>query len=362
MPNLSISDGLTSDRKIFAIFLAIFSIFILVPIVIYYFQRFYSLRHHIIISKRHWRIIASQICCTILFLLIERPLAILFMNDVIHDTKHEIIYFIDRTLYVLSLHIDLYLIVLRFWTVHYDINFNNAQNIAYWHGLIQKDCKLASELSPSHVNFYLTHHSTFGNLSYLKRVAFIIISTTITISYGSFLVCYFKYGRPICDSVFFLVDAFILFVPSMTAIIIIWHKTPTFHDIFDIKREMKFIFILTVFGFIFYITWVTTSGMMWVESYWIPNLNVAISCLLYFAVNILPIIWLFHCSREAQSLPLCPCINKKEKAKNRARIRTVSSPVPDKKLALAAILSSKMGYVLWKFIIVLIQSVCLTVH
>ena len=346
MIDVSISEILESDRQIFALSVSIFCVFILVPIVLYYFCRFYNLRHDIIIAKRHWKIIALQIFCTILFLLIERPLAILFMNNMIKDTEY--IYFTDRFLYVLSLHIDLYLIVLRFWTVHYDINFNNAQNIAYWHGLIKHDNDKKNnndkELSlKNHTNFYLNYHSKFGNLTYLKRIAIIIISFTITISYGSFAISYYLYGRPFCDTIFFVVDAFILFVPSMTLIIIIWCRTPTFHDVFGIKKEMKFIFAITIFGFIFYITWVSLSSMMWIESYFIPNVNVAISCLLYFAVNILPVMWLFHFSKE--TLPLCACNDsKKDTNKARARIRTVSSPSPQHKLPLSVILSSPIGY------------------
>ena len=127
MIDVSLTEILESDRKIFAISVSLFCVSILVPIVLYYFYRFYKLRHNINIAKRHWRIIAIQILCTILFLLIERPLAILFMNNVITDTIY--IYFIDRFLYVLSLHIDLYLIVLRFWTVHYDINFISRHSL-----------------------------------------------------------------------------------------------------------------------------------------------------------------------------------------------------------------------------------------
>ena len=358
MIDSSIDEILKSDRKIFALSVSIFSVFILVPIVVCYFCRFYNLRHDIVIAKRHWTIIASQICCTILFLLIERPLAILFMNDIIENSVT--IYFIDRFLYVLSLHIDLYLIVLRFWTVHYDINFHNAQNIAYWHGLINQkeniDKTKSIELSlKNETNFYLIYHSKFGNVSYLKRIVIVIISFTSTISYGSFAMTYYLYGRPFCDTVFFTVDALILFLPSITMIIIIWCKTPSFHDIFGIKKEMKFIFGITVFGFIFYISWVAMASMMWINSDFLRNINVAISCLLYFAVNIAPFLWLFHFSKNA--LKLCPCNNKDTANKNRGRIRTISSPTPATKLPLSVVLSSSRGYVCILFLLESISSV-----
>ena len=108
-------------RHIFSFSVILCNTFVLIPIALYYFKRFYNSRQHVSIVKRHWKLIAAQMLCTVLWLLVERPLAVFLMNHTLFNANY--IYFVDRFLYVCILHTNLHVILVRFWIIHYDINF-----------------------------------------------------------------------------------------------------------------------------------------------------------------------------------------------------------------------------------------------
>ena len=322
-----------------ALAFAFVCIFILAPISLYYLLRHYHLRHNVIIEKRHWKLTVFQISCTVLSLLIERPLALFITVYYSQATVLFILYLIDKLLHVILLHTNSFLILLRFWVCHYDICHISAQNKKYWHGLIEKG------LSILHTNFYLVHRSTFGNLSYLKRISIIILTCTIPVSSAVFTIAYFYYDRPTCDVLYFAMNSIIVFVPTSCLIAIIWHRTISFHGVLGIESEMRIIAYCTVIGFVLYILWSITCVTLFktAASEWIELMDIAIFGFLYFAINLFPMIYLHHFSKQSKLLNAEG--NKVSKKVIRLRSGSLDHhESPRISMTLNSILSSLIGY------------------
>ena len=326
------SNLFASGADVYLAFIGFVCVLVLAPISLYYFKRFYDAREHVVIAKRQWQIVAAQIVATVLFLLVERPLALLYASS-LTATDSEWMYLLDRALYLLFLHCDLDLIVLRFWSVHYEINFNASSSMAYWHGLIQHGDDQTEKLQRIQSNFYLAHRSTFGSASVLRHLTLVAVAVSASLCFGAFVLCFLAQGHPLCDVLFSVFEAAALMLAVLLILLIVRH-TPSMQDVFSVKREMELASTLAMFGAAFYILWLSLALTTLADTSWLEALSLSISCLLYFSLNVMPMLWLFHYSDQSATL---------RGDTERSRIRTLSTP-NENRVYLSRLLSTQHGF------------------
>eukprot|EP01084_Bolivina_argentea_P223993 378861_1 len=201
--------------------------FILSPIAIYYVVLYYRVRNLMVIRQRRYQIVIIFTAYCIYLWLIDRPLALLWINETFNKplTIH-IIHFIS---FPFCFHGIQWCLVWRYWLTYYDIHFaDNTQN-SEWKTIINS--------TDSKQNWFLNHMQTYGNLKWvLKRLLCIYIPIVIISSIVQILPWFNYYSQTVATSI----DGVLSFLTGI-CFIIIYKLTPPFKDKFFIKYELKII-------------------------------------------------------------------------------------------------------------------------
>eukprot|EP01083_Nonionella_stella_P078727 215601_1 len=204
--------------------------------------------------KRRANIVVAYSLCSIFVLLIGYPAGMLvhwgfeFMVPITTDNRSatfivlELFHLIDIFVYYLAA----VFILLRYWMIYYDIQLSNSCLNLEW-----KHCISKSKAALHREKWYIQHRTTLGNVSYMTRIAILIISC----------VSLFSMAMHASFTLFDLHDIdFAPFISSVVvltgfiALIIIWHKMPLFTDKIYLYKEFRilaffWIVITIVYGF-----------------------------------------------------------------------------------------------------------------
>ena len=175
-----------------------------------------------IIIKRKPHLTLYLSVCSIIAISVFSPMYLYFamdMNDFI--TKRIFMYTIP-VLYGLCTYCFIYIFVLRFWMIFFDVKWAQASTNAQWKKIIDENEEKC---------WFLTHKSTYGNTKYCSKLILIpFIITCIPIIYID-ITNDANLLWTVCNGV--------AMIPPLLFVTILWNKTPKINDQFRIMREAK---------------------------------------------------------------------------------------------------------------------------
>ena len=265
---------------------------IILPIILYYLYIYIRIRYKQAIKKRLGN---TVILCNILLILfiLSRTLFILDITNYIKSSNA--ISSIEDLTYQISLFCTIYFYLVRFFWVFYSIKLNIHFKKSQWHQYLLYNEYIESTMGNDsnnniyNSNFYLRHRK-LGNVYYLFRIVMIPLLGSIGIS------IYFYLKRDTYDVGMFLVQS-ILMLPPLILIILVFLFTPSFHDRFLVRKEMRLFVKLSSFGIIGLVSYCiyylfTKSDPGYIGEYLITFFGVIIA----FAICMISTFWLLNVS------------------------------------------------------------------
>ena len=191
------------------------------PLLVYSTYQYNKYKKTLILRKRYPNIVICNSVLMIATVLIRVPLILCletFKNN-LNDTIFSIGIVIEAFLYSWLSHGIVYANFCRYWFVYYEFSLEYSSENQIWKKII----------NPINVdNWFLIHKSDYGNLHwFITRLLLPIFCPIATID--SMVIVGSKFYHMPPFQIFMLIDG-TFFCTPVIALIILWKKTPDFHD------------------------------------------------------------------------------------------------------------------------------------
>eukprot|EP01083_Nonionella_stella_P145193 454513_1 len=210
-------------------FLITFSLMAL-PFVAYSIHNFRTLKHSVMIQKRHPRILYMQAVLSIFWFLIVYPLMVVdFANlDQFEGLVQTVITRISRSIFPWFSFGIFLTTAWRFWHIFYDLKYASSQKNSEW----------KYHLDPALVthNFWLTHKKDYGTPDYVQKRC-----TVLYIVVGCMQVAFYHFVLGKSYEIFGNLFVALMASFPIGIILVLFIKIPEYVDHFFIKRELKII-------------------------------------------------------------------------------------------------------------------------
>ena len=225
------------ERRILSIIYATILLAIYLPTMIYGIYNLFQWKHTVIMQKRHYGLSVA--------------IAILFLLDLIFMAVYIIVYGgaadFQTSGPILTVFIGIYaiivmyLIFIKVWLHYYDVKFNTISLATSWKSVVNPDASMDTD------NWYLKHKQTYGNRKYLLK-KLVMLGVIIVLLWLLVQII----TTPLLNSnQTTTLDAAIIIMFGVIPIVLTMHiafcKIPSFHDNFYIKKEAKYIQLVTIF-------------------------------------------------------------------------------------------------------------------
>eukprot|EP01084_Bolivina_argentea_P167258 290321_1 len=217
---------------IFGIIYILLNCFLFSPVLIYQLTQFNKYSADLTISSRDKTFVYIINVLTLIALLIERPLQLAYRIWLIINPSTIWITYIFAIIILGGL---FNLFAIKVYHLYFQQKYNSSIADQLWKNTI----------NPNDINWYITHKYTFGNSKYLIKMAMIPFCILITIE----LVQVFTIGE---GPLFVLIHAIVILIPIITSITL-YIKLKNFEDIYGIKNEIFYQFIVLGMGLFFYL-------------------------------------------------------------------------------------------------------------
>ena len=181
-----------------------------------------------VIQKRYSKITNITVAFSIFMILIVftfKSGIILFETEMTEQTNN-ILLICFTSLKIICFHAILYLMVLRFWLMFFDVQWTIAT--------LDKEWTVFLDPNVAKKNWYFSNLETYGNWQWLlpRLILFYLISISISITMNvCILLQYINIG-------FYAINMLLILIPIVINIVI-YTKTPTFYDHYYMRDEMK---------------------------------------------------------------------------------------------------------------------------
>ena len=228
------------------------SVLILGPFLVYSTRQYNKYKETLILRKRHPNLVICNSILMIATLLIRVPLILwleAFKNN-LNDTIFSIGIAIEAFLYSSLSHGMAYANFCRYWFVYYEFSLEYLSENQIWKKII----------NPINVdNWFLIHKSDYGNLRWFIAHLILPIFCPIAIIDSVLIVGSKLYQIPPFQ-LFMLIDGAFFFTP-LIGLILLWKKTPDFHDNVLISGLPLFFFSFDFLLFCVFLLDVMLSGL-----------------------------------------------------------------------------------------------------